>query len=475
MPGSTSPRGNADGFNALAPLAQWMLLESAYRELASPRATRFVPAIFLAAIPAVTGQLWGLAWLLAVMVGLAGGRPVAAAFDRRDANAERAPWVRRYCLVLVSQSACLGAGGLLAAVHGSLPACLLAATAIAFALTEAGVDPFPNEAIRLRIACLATPLAVGAALRAVLLQGGPSFVEMAAIVLVWAGGSTLLARAFASRLDVMAAALPQAPVPVLDSTVTASPGQQDFQRLLGRDQVTGLPNRHSFVRLLGLESERAVLASTPLTLLVVDWIGYAQDADRLPKALVESALNDLANCLRAVLRRRLDVLASLGNGKFALLLPATDAFGGDVVAKAALAAILPESNGGEAAESDGPIRIGCATYRGKGPLVATDLLEFADEALKNARNTQGHAIRHYDHTGKATRPPRFLGEQPKEETRYTDIVKPHLVRSDPTGQKAIFPHKPRLAIDATAAMQDQRAGVLQDQESPQQESAHGVS
>jgi diguanylate cyclase (GGDEF)-like protein len=471
MPGSTATRGNADGFTALSPLAQWMLLEYAYRELARPRFTRFVPAIFVAAIPIVTGQLWGLVWLLAIMIGLAWGRPVAAAFDRHDANADRAPWVRRYRLVMALQSACLGAGGLIAAIHGSPAACVLAATAIAFALTKIGLDPFLNDAIRLRSAILAAPLAIGAALHAVVLHGGPSFVAISAIVLVWTAGSTALARATAGRLDVMTATLQRAPVAlpnsaVLQSAMAKSPGEQNFQKLLGRDQVTGLPNRHSFIRLLALESERAVLASTPVTLLVVDWIGYAQDADHHPEVLVESALNDLANCLRGVLRRQLDVLASLGQGKFALLLPATDAFGGDAVAKAAMAAILPEATGELADDGEAPVKIGCATYRGKGGLSATALLEWAEEAVQNARKTQRQSIRHYDPTGKATRPPPFMGERPKEEARFMATGPRDLPQSGSAKQTAIAAHKPMLVIQAEVAQPPQPAIALHNTAAP---------
>jgi len=466
MPGSISPRPSADGFTALAPLAQWMLLESAYKELAFPRPTRFVPALFVAAIPAVTGQFWALAWLLVVVTGLAAGRPAHAAFERRAANAERAPWVRRYRLLLVSQSACLSAGGLLAALHAPLPGCILAATAIAFKLTDIGLDPFLNDAVRVRSAILAAPLALGAVCRALMLHGGPGFLELAAIMAVWAAASTFLARGAGSRLDAMTAALHTPPVTVRNSAMAESPSEQDFQKLLGRDQTTGLPNRHSFVRLLALESERAVLASTPVTLLLVDWIGHEDYVAEHPQALVDAALNDLSNCLRTALRRRLDVLASLGNGKFALLLPATDAFGGDIVAKTALEAVSPQDAGEPAEIAQHPIRIGCATYRGKGELAATELLEFAEEALKNARNTQGRAIRHYDPTGKATRPPPFMGERPKEEKWQMETARPHVLRPEPTVQVAMSPFKARPAIAAPAPKQDQPAGVLQDEETP---------
>jgi diguanylate cyclase (GGDEF)-like protein len=466
MPGSTSPQGQPDRFAALTPLAQWQLLESGFSELASPRLIRFVPALFIAAIPAVTFKPWGLAWLLAVAIGLAAGHPVAAAFDRRPANAERAPWLRRYRQVLAWQAACLGAGGFLTALLGALPACLLAATAIAFAVTEAGFDPFPSTATRQRMAILAAPLAAGAVLHAALLHGGPVFLAIAAAMIVWAAANALLAHATASRFEAITAALNKPPAAVLNGAVAESPGEQDFQKLLGRDQITGLPNRHSFMRLLALESERAALASSPLTLLVVDWIGHDEYAENHPESLVDSALTDLANCLRTTLRRRLDVLASLGKGKFALLLPSTDAFGGETVAKAVLAAVSPDEADEQPEDSQTAVKIGCATYRGKGSLAATDLLSFAEDALQNARKSMDRSIRHYDPIGKATRPPPFVGDRPKEDTRFLDAAQPLLLRSPPIVPKAIFPRKPMLVIENAADTQAQQEDMLQDQENP---------
>jgi diguanylate cyclase (GGDEF)-like protein len=460
MLGSISPRDRADGLTALAPLAKWMLLESAYGELAAPLITRFVPAVFIAAIPALTGQLWALAWLLAVLAGFALGRPAAAAFERQAATAERDAWVRRYRLVAAAQSACLGAGGLLAALDGSMPACLLAAAAIGFALCDVGSDPFASDAAHPRIALLTAPLVLGAVWRATQPQGGAFFLYLAGGMLVWAAGSALLSRGTASRLDAITAAMHKMPAPVAHGLRAQTPADQDFRRLLGRDQITGLPNRHSFMRLLALESERAVLAAAPLTLLLVAWIGHEEHVDDHLRAAADAALGDLAKCLSSTLRRRLDVIASLGYGNFGLLLPATDAYGGDAVAKTVVAAILRDHFGDEAAPAESPVKIGCATYRGKGPLAENDLLEFAEEALRHVRATPNQCIRHYDPTGKATRPPPFKGKRPKEETRFSDSAKPPRLRARPAAPKPVGARARAAAIEAPAAAQAQPDGVL---------------
>ncbi len=481
MQKSTFPASGRDGFAGLAPLAQWMLLESAYRELASPNLTRIVPALFIAAMAAVTGHPWSLGWSVAVVMGLAAGRWAAAAFDRRAATAEFAPWLRHYRRTVALQAVCLGAGGFFAAVHESLPACLLAAAAIGFALSQAGAEPSPGAPAAPRLAILAGPMALGGALRATLLGGGPGFAELTGVIVVWAIASVLLARATAFRLGAISAAVREPPAAVLDRVVPATPSEKNFQALFGRDQVTNLPNRPSFLRLLALESERAVLASTPATLLMLAWVGYEDYAARQPPAAVDAALIELATCIRTALRRRLDLLASMGDGKFAVLLPATDAFGGEVVAQAALAAISPGDRstgaGAEAVsrnalgaipsdEADGetgtpqsPVVIGCATYGGKGTLAATALLEFAEEALRDACNAPEQPIRHYNPTGKATRPAPFKGTKPTEATPYSDATKPRTVRHEPTGQRQ-FPR-----INPTVK-QNPAGAILEDQKTP---------
>ena len=504
MPRSTLPTSGADSFAALPPLAQWMMLESAFKELARPPLTLAVPALLIAAIPLVTGQVWSLGWLLALAAALAAGRRAAAAYDRHSVSTESLRWVRLYQLVVASQAACLGAGGLFATIHDPLPACLLAAAAIGFTLAEAAIEPLPGLVPGIHIAILAAPLALGAALRATLLHEGAGFLVLTAVTAIWAGGCVLLAQTNRLRLHTIALALREPASAVLDHAVPASPSEKDFQKLFGRDQLTGLPNRHSFLRLLALESERAVLASAPVTLLIVAWVGHAEYADDRPE--VGMALVDLANCLRTALRRQFDLLASLGNGKFALLLPATDAFGGQAVAKAALAAISPEEGSGQhavdmvagvnqtglkmtgpaeighedasqaksraettgvqAAPSHSPVVIGCATYSGKGTLAPTELLEYAEEAWRNARNTKGQTIRHYDPTGKATRPPPFKGKPPKDELRFSRTPRPSLAQPGAGTKEAIAANNPLLRIEASTVKQDQPAGVLQNQETP---------
>jgi GGDEF domain-containing protein len=98
-----------------------------------------------------------------------------------------------------------------------------------------------------------------------------------------------------------------------------------FQLALGRDQLTGLPNRACFTYLLAAQATLAVQFETELSVLVIDWPGYA--ASEADQAVRDHRLATLATQLRGALQRKHDVLARLGNGRLAALLPFTDAAG----------------------------------------------------------------------------------------------------------------------------------------------------
>jgi diguanylate cyclase (GGDEF)-like protein len=192
----------------------------------------------------------------------------------------------------------------------------------------------------------------------------------------------------------------------------------DFQKLLGRDQTTGLPNRHSFMHLLAQESARAFRAETALSLLLVAWDEHGTTASRLEAAAMDARIAGIARRLRGTLHRQQDILASLGGGRFAVVLPFTDAFGAKTVAEnlqAALRAPVLDADGSEAGASVA-ISVGAATYCGKGLLPETQLLHFAEEALCAARNTGGDRISRYDPMVDTLRPAAYAGAKPQAAT-----------------------------------------------------------
>ncbi len=236
-------------------------------------------------------------------------------------------------------------------------------------------------------------------------QAGMLAALLAAMVL--AAGLALAAATAASAWD--AAYQAEIPQPQLDSEIQGPPAARDFQRLLTRDEITGLPNRHSFAHLLAEETARACRAETKLSLLLLHWNEFDALSVAGPPASVNERLAGLAHRLAGGLQRSSDVLASLGVGRFAVLLPFTDGFGAAAVAhklQTLLRANAPE-----------PISvcIGAASYCGKGPLTNEELMQFAEQALAAALKTGGDCIKMYDPAVAMLRPAPHSGARPKEE------------------------------------------------------------
>lgn len=119
----------------------------------------------------------------------------------------------------------------------------------------------------------------------------------------------------------------RSPPPAPASAVPITPAA--FQKRLGRDAATGLPNQDCFADLLTRQCELACLLENRVSILVVEWM-----PDSPPKPQEEGALlAGLARQLRAALSRNYDVLARLDCGRFAILLPFTDAIGAHEVAR----------------------------------------------------------------------------------------------------------------------------------------------
>jgi GGDEF domain-containing protein len=194
--------------------------------------------------------------------------------------------------------------------------------------------------------------------------------------------------------------------------VPTPPPAAEFQKTQGRDQLTGLPNRPCFTHYLTVQGALATQLETRLSLLVVDWAGYTASGVRVDAR--NRRLAEVADLLRATLRRPHDMLGCLGRGRFGALLPFTDATGADVVAKNLKAALsVPgqldaepppvdepawsevimfgkrlasappkheDPSGARQPHQDTTLNVGMASYCGKGPLQPETMLFAAERA-----------------------------------------------------------------------------------------------
>jgi diguanylate cyclase (GGDEF)-like protein len=391
------------------PLAQWHVVDATYARLSPPRPAEYGPIAGGLAAYGLSGQPWCLAWVVAAAATVLAMQRVAAAFQRRGTNDPPSLWARRYRTAVLAQAALLGAGGFAAAQSGDAASAMPLLLSLAFAASRAGAGAKLAATASWQVALLLGPAALGG-----LLTGLPSSLALgvSAALLACMGAAQAQENGAAMLQEAESqAALAHEPL----AGHTALPkAAADFQKLLGRDQATGLPNRHSFMHLLAQESARAFRAETALSLLLVAWDDYDAAAARLGAAGLDARIASIARRLRGTLHRQQDILASLGGGRFAVVLPFTDAFGAKTVAENLQAALrLPVlENDSAEAPCPVPISIGAATYCGKGLLPETQLLHFAEEALASARKTGGDRISRYDPMIDTLRPAPYAGAVP---------------------------------------------------------------
>lgn len=162
------------------------------------------------------------------------------------------------------------------------------------------------------------------------------------------------------------------------------------------DPVTGLDNRRAFEHGLDLEMERARRAETPLSLALVEIThpslgngqGEAPADDGAASQTARTLLAAAARLLRTF-KRRYDLAAHLGGGRFALVFSGL----GQTKARRLLEKLAAEltalslPKGGKGRAKALACHVGLTSYRGKAECAINHLVSLADEALALARRS----------------------------------------------------------------------------------------
>ena len=93
--------------------------------------------------------------------------------------------------------------------------------------------------------------------------------------------------------------------------------------LAATDSLTGLSNRRRFDEIFGIEWHRASRTQSAISLLMIDADNFKAFNDRFGHQAGDSALIDIAHCIKAGARRATDICARYGGEEFAVLLPGT--------------------------------------------------------------------------------------------------------------------------------------------------------
>src|SRR6202049_1280678 len=172
------------------------------------------------------------------------------------------------------------------------------------------------------------------------------------------------------------------------------------------DFLTGAGTRRQLERALTQEWLRAQRSAAPLAVLLVDIDRFTAYNAECGEEKGDVCLRGVADALRSAGHRPTDVLGRYAGGKFALLLPETDAQGASTVAQRAIDAVSDLQIMHAASMGRGRVTLsvggGCRdvarsnTWNSAAAAVPNDLIAAAEQALISARSAGGHQARIVD-------------------------------------------------------------------------------
>jgi diguanylate cyclase (GGDEF)-like protein len=161
------------------------------------------------------------------------------------------------------------------------------------------------------------------------------------------------------------------------------------------DVLTGATTRRQLEKALTQEWLRAQRSTAPLAFLIADIEGFTAYNAEFGEEKADNCLKSVADVLRLAAQRPTDILGRYAGGKFAVLLPNTDARGAGIVAQRAIDAvealqILHSASGGQARVKLS-VGGGCrdstrsSAWKDATGAVPNDLISAAEKALRGAR------------------------------------------------------------------------------------------
>lgn len=160
-----------------------------------------------------------------------------------------------------------------------------------------------------------------------------------------------------------------------------------LKQLARTDGLTDLLNRRAFDESLDAEIRRSARSGTPLSLLMIDVDHFKAFNDHYGHPAGDASLRQVADLLRASLKRPADLAARYGGEEFAAILPDTDEDGAYLVADAFRRAVAEAGLPHERSEKGHvTASVGVATYMPDNvERSALELAKAADDALYSAK------------------------------------------------------------------------------------------
>jgi diguanylate cyclase (GGDEF)-like protein len=153
-----------------------------------------------------------------------------------------------------------------------------------------------------------------------------------------------------------------------------------------RDDLTGIANRRAFNRAIAREGSRHTRSARDLSLMMIDVDFFKRYNDLYGHLAGDACLRSIASALRQTVRRDADLAARYGGEEFAILMPATELAGAELVAAKVLEAIralqIPHA---QSPHCKVTVSIGIATWPAGQDFDPDSLIDLADNALYVAK------------------------------------------------------------------------------------------
>ncbi len=161
------------------------------------------------------------------------------------------------------------------------------------------------------------------------------------------------------------------------------------------DGLTGVYNRKYFDQKLRAELERAQRSLTPVSLIMLDVDSFKAYNDTYGHPSGDRVLIAVVHAVREQVNRATDVLARYGGEEFAVVLPASDKAGANVIAEKIRRAVellrIPHSASVVAPHVT--VSLGVACHDSRLVCSASELLELSDRALYDAKRNGRNQVR----------------------------------------------------------------------------------